>query len=255
MSLRAAAGLLFAALITCLAGPRAHAQGGGAPPLPLAIDLKKVAVGSWADYSLITGTMPPLRQRISLVGKTGKGYEMEVAVDGGPVPSTIITRVELGLAPKAGKRVQRAVMKAGAARLPMEIPGSSDLVADQFPSLDPKAYLSTQQVEVPAGTFKAKLYRTVGARGVTTDYWVSEEARPMGIVKMEVNFKRAGTPRAILKLVEQGKGARGTELKPVRVFDEKRLIAEMMADMKQAGAGTRPSRPRLPSSPATPPGP
>ena len=238
--LPATAGLLFIASMTFVAVPGAQAQSGrGAPPLPLAIDLKKVPVGSWGDYLLITGTMRPLRQRISLVGKAGNGYELEVAVAGGPVPSTIVTRVELNVAAGAGQRVKRAVMKAGA-RLPMEIPGSSDLVAGQFPPIDPKGYLSTQEIEVPAGRFKAKLYRTVAAGGVKTDTWVSEEARPLGVVKVEITFPRAGAAKAILKLVAQGTGAKGTVLKPVRVFDENKLAGEMMADMKKAAAAARP---------------
>jgi hypothetical protein len=249
--LRAAACLSFASSMILVAVPGAWGQGAGAPPLPLGIDLKKVPVGSWSDYSLITGARRPHRQRISLVGKSAKGYELEVAVEGGPVPFPIITRVELGLQANAGKRVKRAVMRAGV-RQAMEIPGSSELVAEQFSAIDEKAYLSTQEIEVPAGRFKAKLYRTVSPRGVTVDYWVSEEVHPLGIAKMEIDFRRAGTPRAIFRLVARGAGARGTVLKPVRPFDAKKLAAEMMADMKQAADPTGPARLPHPG-PAAPP--
>ncbi len=46
-----------------------------------------------------------------------------------------------------------------------------------------KNKIGVEEVEVPAGKDKATHYRTVAA-GQTIDYWISDEAKPIGLVKL-----------------------------------------------------------------------
>ena len=46
-----------------------------------------------------------------------------------------------------------------------------------------KNKVAVEEVEVPAGKDKATHYRTVAA-GQTIDYWISDEAKPIGLVKL-----------------------------------------------------------------------
>ena len=44
-------------------------QPGQGPPMPIAVDLAKVPVGSWADYTMTMGQLPPMKMRMALVAK------------------------------------------------------------------------------------------------------------------------------------------------------------------------------------------
>ena len=63
------AGAVFGLAVVCLFGPTvAFAQQPG-PPMPIAADLAKVPAGSWADYTMTMGPLPPMKMRIALVSK------------------------------------------------------------------------------------------------------------------------------------------------------------------------------------------
>ena len=53
----------------CLGGPTVAfaQQPGQGPPMPIAVDLAKVPAGSWADYAMTMGQLPPMKMRIALV--------------------------------------------------------------------------------------------------------------------------------------------------------------------------------------------
>lgn len=55
-----------------------------------------------------------------------------------------------------------------------------------------KNKIGIEEVEVPAGKDKATHYRTVAA-GQTIDYWISDEAKPIGLVKL--TSKHATDPK------------------------------------------------------------
>lgn len=59
----------------------AKAQGpGGGPAIPVAVDLKKVAAGTWAAYSMTMGAMTVGNQRYALVEKSASTNTIEVTM-------------------------------------------------------------------------------------------------------------------------------------------------------------------------------
>ena len=79
-------GLLFVASIVavCRRLPAAaSAQMTQGPPTPLAVDLAKVTVGSWAKYNMTMGTMPPMSMKMALVHRAAAGNTLEMSVEGG----------------------------------------------------------------------------------------------------------------------------------------------------------------------------
>jgi len=77
-------GLAFA-FVLCVGGSSvafAQAPGQG-PPMPMAMDLSKVPVGSWADYNMTMGTLPQMKMRMALVAKTPAANVVETSVEGG----------------------------------------------------------------------------------------------------------------------------------------------------------------------------
>ena len=57
-------------------------QPGQGPPMPIALDLAKVPVGSWADYNMSVGQLAKMKMRMALVGKAPAGTIIETTVDG-----------------------------------------------------------------------------------------------------------------------------------------------------------------------------
>src|SRR5688572_6273024 len=70
-----------AMLALMLVAPTARAQAPAAPSVPVAVDLRKVPLGSWSEYALTMGSMPAMRQRFALVGRTDKIHELELAME------------------------------------------------------------------------------------------------------------------------------------------------------------------------------
>ena len=68
-------GLALCVFGLAVAGPAvAYAQAPGqGPPMPIATDLGKVPVGSWAEYSMVMGQMAPMKMRMALVAKSPAG--------------------------------------------------------------------------------------------------------------------------------------------------------------------------------------
>src|SRR4030095_14954488 len=57
----------------------------GGSPMPLATDLEKVHVGSWADYDMSLGSMPPMKVRMALVARKPGAATVETSMEGGLV--------------------------------------------------------------------------------------------------------------------------------------------------------------------------
>src|SRR5262245_17769155 len=83
------------ALAITLHSPAARAQGTPGPPLPVGMDVRKAAVGSWSSYDVAVKGMPPMRQRFALVARDAATTTLELTTDGGPVPGTVVVRVVL----------------------------------------------------------------------------------------------------------------------------------------------------------------
>src|SRR5436309_15328894 len=75
--------LAFLPLLLSLSAAARAQQPGQGPPMPLAVDLAKVPAGSWADYSMTMGKLPPMKTRMALVAKSPATHTLEMSVEGG----------------------------------------------------------------------------------------------------------------------------------------------------------------------------
>src|SRR5215510_7662088 len=106
-------GLAFA-FVFCVGGSSvAFAQSpGSGPPMPMAMDLAKVPVGSWADYNMTMGTLPPMKMRMALVAKTPTGNIVETSVEGGMMAAATGKMVmQMTVAPGMEGQLKKMVMQ------------------------------------------------------------------------------------------------------------------------------------------------
>jgi hypothetical protein len=219
----------------------AQAQGmGQGPPMPMAVDLSKVPVGTWAEYSVVMGQMAPMSTRMALVGK---GI-IETTVEGGMMAMAGgKMTMQMTMAPGAEKegKIQKMVMQMGA-NDPMELPVNAG--QQQFAKPNPKTLVKEESITTKAGTFKTKHYRDKTPTGDTVDYWVSDKVQPLGLVKMEAEQKQNQAIKGPVKfeLTSTGKGAKMTITKPAKPFDPAALMGGG-AGKPGAGAGAPPPPP------------
>jgi hypothetical protein len=242
-------------LAVCLCGPTiAFAQQPGqGPPMPMAVDLAKVPAGSWADYAMTMGQLPSMKMRIALVAKTAAGNTIETSLEGGMMAAAGKMVMQIMLSPGADPVAKKTVMQIGASD-PMELPVA---MAGEKPFTKPnnKGLVGSETVKVSGGSFKAKHYRDKSPQGDKIDYWVSESAPPLGLVKVEVDQK--SNPqikgKVALELAATGKDAKPLVTKQPKPFDQAALMQQMMAaSAAGAGAGAKPTPPPAAPAPAAP---
>lgn len=239
--LTGALALALALIIVPLAIPRAaHAQQPGqGPPLPLAIDLKKVAIGSWAEYGMNVGQTAPMKMRMALVGRSGASNTFEMSVEGGmlAMAGRIVTQTVVDVDPTKESSVKKIIMQI-ADNDPMDMPLDGGLKR-QFVKPDPKSLVKSETIKVAAGSFKTKHYRDKTPQGDPFDFWVSPDAPPLGLVKVEIaqGPTPAGKGPIRFELTGLGKNAKVTITKPAKPMDQATLVKEIMGG---AGLGSAP---------------
>jgi hypothetical protein len=210
----------------------AAAQGfGGGSATPLALDLKKVHVGAWAEYrmSMGEGPGPTMKARWALVSKDAQSNTLEMLTEGQPlqeVGGKMLMRMTLVPDPVGSDHpVKQMVTQLGdhdPMEIPLDLPG---MPPQRFEKPDPKKLVGKETLKVPAGTFKTSHYRDESPKG-TVDVWVTDQVPPLGMVKV-VSTPKAGAkapngqplPPMRLELVAQGKDAKAGITKPVKPFD------------------------------------
>ena len=245
------AAVLGLSLLSVGAG-RALAQApGSGPPMPMSVDLAKVPVGGYGDYTMVFGQMPPMSMRIALVGKSGAGNVLESSVEGGMMAQAggkVVVQMTL----PSGKDAHptKMVMQMGT-NDPMEMP-STMASQGRFTKPDPKKLVKSESVTVKAGTFKTKHYRDKTPQGDTFDFWVADNVPPLGLVKMtgEQNSNPMMKGPFSFELIATGKDAKASITKPPKPYDQQALLKQMMAG--HGGAGGPPAGGGAPSG-ATPP--
>jgi hypothetical protein len=207
----------------------ASAQMTQGPPTPLAVDLDKVTVGSWAKYNMTMGTMPPMTMKMALVNRSAAGNTMEMSVEGGMAAAAGNVVTQMILAPGSSVTVQKLVLQVGA-NDPMEMPVQGAQGA-KFAKPDPKTLVKAETIKVAAGSFKTKHYHNKTPQGDTVDYWVAESATPIGLVKIEMTQKSNPmiTGPITMELAAVGKDAKPAITKAAKPFDQASLMKEMMA--------------------------
>jgi hypothetical protein len=230
-------------VLSLSASRAAQAQAPGpAPPIPMAVDLKKVPVGVWADYDMAMGKMPPMKSRMALVAKGAGTSTIEMTMEGGMLAMTggkLLLQTIVSNDQSAEKPIKKSVMQIGD-NAPMELPISADQ-QHQFRKPNPKSLVGEETIKVAAGSYKTKHYRDKTPDGDVFDVWVSPDVPPFGLVKIVVEPKsaqmaQAGGPLSI-ELQGTGKNAKMAITKPARPYDQAALMGEVMGGMKGPGPG------------------
>jgi hypothetical protein len=206
-------------------------QGAPGPALPTGMDMRKAHVGDWSEYTITLTGMPPLKQRFALVARDAATNSVEMASEGGSMgpKSKVVVKAVLAADPSKKDRIKQLVMQIGD-NDPMELRLDGGAQKDQFAPLDPRKLVGSEQVKVPAGTFAAKHYRDKNAAGHTVDTWVSDEAPPFGIVKLQGTVAQApgaATYPVTMELAARGKGAKAAVTRPPHPFDPAVLMGQM----------------------------
>jgi hypothetical protein len=251
------AGLLASLLVSLcvafaptVASAQQPAQG---PPMPIALDLAKVPIGSWADYNMTIGSLAKMKMRMALVGKAATGTIIESTVDGEMMNALGGKMVmQMTLAPGGEKEgnAKKLVMQIGAGdpmEMPIEMSGGK-----QFTKPNPKTLIKAETITVAGGTFKTKHYRDKSAKGEKVDFWVSEDVPPFGLVKIEAEQKSNPQIKGpvTLELVAKGSDAKAVVTKPAKPFDQAAFMQQMMGGRGGGGAG--PGAPKQPAPAAAP---
>ncbi len=237
-----AAFLLLAASLVIPA--TALAQAPGPPPLPMAVDLKKVSVGAWAEYDMTVGQLPPMKSRMALVGKAGDSSTLEMSMQGGMLSMAggkMIVQTVIDADQGKEKPVKRVIMQIGD-NDPMEMPVDNKQQT-QFHKPDPKSFVKEESVKVVAGTFKAKHYREKTPSGDPFDFWVSADVPPFGIVKVDAIQKHGAGPAqgpVHFELTALGKDAKMMITKPAKPFDQGALVGQLMGGAAKGSGGLVP---------------
>ncbi len=159
--------------------------------MPLAVDLAKVPVGTWAEYAVTLGQMAPMTSRMALVAKAADGNTIETTIEGGMMAMAggkVVTDMVLVPNKEKGGTVKKMVFQMGA-NDPMEMP-IADGGTQKFAKPDPKTLVGAETIKVKAGSFKTKHYRDKTPSGDTVDYWIDEHVMPIGLVKLEGEQKQ-----------------------------------------------------------------
>jgi len=247
-------GVVFG-LAVCIGGSTvAFAQGGApgqGPPMPIATDLAKVPVGSYADYKMVMGQLPPMKMRIALVSRSATTNAMETVVEGGMMASAGKMVMHMELAPGADASIKKMVMQVGAAD-PMQLPPE---MADKkpFTKPNPKSLVGSETIKTASGSFKSKHYREKTPEGDKVDFWVNETATPLGLVKIEVDQKNNPQIKGKLsfELTGLGKDATALVTKPAKPFDQAALMQQLMTASGGGNPGAgKPAAPPPPPPPA-----
>lgn len=213
----------IASIAACLAiGRRAAAE--SPPALPIAVDVSKVAVGSWAEYS-VSGPGQAMTVRWAVVARGADGTTLEVSMPDAALAASKRTPIvqRITVAPEANEKApttKRAALQIGAAD-PLEVRARKS-----FAALDPRDKVGDEPIDVTAGHFEAVHYRQKTAQG-TLDVWVASSAGPLGLVKLEMSFpatlKAKGT--ITVELARTGSDAKAAIVKVPLRFEGKTLAA------------------------------
>ena len=215
------------ALAALLLPTSASAQAPGVPSgMPLVVDMKKVELGSWAEYSMTMGSIT-LSSRWALVARDAKSNTLEMTTKGGPVAKPVVLRMVLAADPTSGEKAPKPMVMQFGDDAPMLVP--SDTPVQKFQQPDPKNLVGKEDLKVAAGSFKTSHYREINAMG-TVDVWVNETVSPLGLVKVittpEVDKKAPSAmqiPAATMELSATGTGAKAAITKKPKPFDEKKM--------------------------------
>jgi hypothetical protein len=165
--------------------------------LPVSLDLRKVAVGSWAEYSTTyVGMKTRVTERLGLVARTGAGVDIESESP------------EMDEVPR-GHRTLRTRLSISDTEIKVVEPRDDLEAPPAFRRPDPKTRIGLESVTVPAGVFpKAEHYRIRFQGQETMDFWTSPDAPPLGLVKVVIKGCTGMFSGSTKELIARGTGAK-----------------------------------------------
>ncbi len=213
-----------------LALPRAvHAQTAGVPVgMPLAIDMAKVPVGAWAEYSMTMGSIS-LSSRWALVARDSSSNTLELTSSGAAMSKPVVLRMVLAADPTTNPKLKKPIVVKLGHDDPMLAP--PDTPVQRFQRPDPKSLVGQEEIKVAAGTFATSHYRDKNAMGIV-DVWVSDKVPPLGVVKVltspdpdlaKQEPAAMQIPPATMELAAVGTGAKPTITRKPKPYDEKKM--------------------------------
>jgi hypothetical protein len=216
--------LLLASLF--LASP-ARAQAPGVPVgMPLVVDMAKIDVGAWAEYTMTMGSIS-LSSRWALVARDANSNTLEVTTKGALVAKPVTLRMVLAADPTSGAKPKKPMAVQFGNDEPMLTPPDTPVQRFQHP--DPKTLVGKEELKLAAGTFQTSHYREKNDMG-TIDVWVCETVPPLGVVKVlttpdvgKDSPEAMQIPPATMELSGTGKGAKPTITRKPKPYDEKKM--------------------------------
>ena len=193
------------ALASLLSGPGRAAQEGAAPAIPKLFGAFQPSLGVWAEYAVVEkASGKKIKMRMSVVGQEGQSFWYEVHQDDGE--NRNIVKMLVKGDPKDPENIQRLILKSGdspASEMPKDFVAMGRKMAthmfEQRSGVPAGAEAAgfkvedagQQEVQVPAGTFKATFRRILDAQGnvVATSYF-SPEVPPFGVVSSDTESSR-----------------------------------------------------------------
>jgi hypothetical protein len=190
----------------------------GAPLLTAGMDLGKAPVGSYSEYVQSVGGRPPHKLRQALVRKDARTYTVETVVESPEAREAYAYQVTIK-APLPPLKLLRVIGQHPGFP-PMEHNDLVDVpVHAEKP--DPKTLVGEEVIDVPAGRFKTRHYRSRSSVG-TTDTWISDEVGVFRVVRRE----RRGLKPYKSELVRHGTDAKPVITKPAEPHDQKKWTAQ-----------------------------
>jgi len=213
------------------------ASAGGIPGLAIGTDLDKQPVGTWSEYTLADGAHQQT-VRWSLVAHDRDGSTLEVSMTDATISpgkrAPVVERITIAAsAPKALDAANAKVVGSAALQIGTADPISSPPGA--LHRLAANANEGTSSITVKAGTYVVTHRREVTAQG-TFDYWMSDRAGPLGIVKLTMT--RTGAKAGGVYTVELA--STGTTAKPMIVKKPIRVDRRSIANLRATLATQRP---------------
>lgn len=224
--MRKSSSLLSLFVVLCVPA-LARAQSPGVPVgMPMVVDLAKVDVGTWADYTMTMGGIS-LSSRWALVARDSSSNTLEMTSSGAAMAKPVVLRLVLAADPTADSKLKKPMAIQFGQDAPMLAP--PDTPVQRFQRPDPKTLVGKEEIKVAAGSFQTSHYREKNAMG-TVDIWVSESVPPLGVVKVltspDVDKKEPDAmqvPPATMELASTGKGAKPAITRKPKPYDPKKM--------------------------------
>lgn len=151
--------------------------------------------GSGASYNIkMKSDSTPINLQLYVASSRTDSVNIEYFMETkGIVGVQMWQQFEIGVAPGKGAQIKKGYVLTKELSRPESMPagylqGAEDgIQVNDFLFVDKakldKDKVGDEMVEIAAGETKATHYRTTG-NGQTVDYWISDEARPMGLVML-----------------------------------------------------------------------